>query len=84
MGTGIFMKELLGALMTQHVRLANTESDNAAEAYISIGYEKGLILRILGLVLVPCSFMVLHDCIKLNVLTAIFDNLGPGNCRSGA
>ncbi len=36
------MKESLGALMTQHVRLANTESDNAAEAYISIGYEKGL------------------------------------------
>jgi hypothetical protein len=36
------MKELLGALMSQHVRLANTESDNAAEAYISIGYEKGL------------------------------------------
>jgi hypothetical protein len=25
-----------------HVRLANTESNNAAEAYISIGYEKGL------------------------------------------
>ncbi len=25
-----------------HVRLVNTESNNAAEAYISIGYEKGL------------------------------------------